>query len=261
MPAAGPAQALVIGVYPSALHVGWAPPPTLDPREPHKRRGRLIGSLAVDVEPVVFWDGATPSQSSELARWATAVPFDQAKHGRIWTGTNGPSGAILVERYLTPLGLDAESVAFTDAVPWFFVYGRQRDAIANRFAPLAAHLDVHPGSLPSRPTDAQLVQIAGSEPRRTMLQREIVDAGAPAVITLGNPALAALRAVADSVESVGKSLTPKTYGATGRVVVDGHRFEVRPMVHPGFLSKIGPHASWQHALAPWHPLPPVRAQL
>lgn len=52
------------------------------------------------------------------------------------------------------------------------------------------------------------------------------------VITLGNAALGAVRAVA---------------------VVDGHEFELRPMVHPGFLSKLGNRPEWQEALASSHP--------
>lgn len=253
LPTSSPVQALVVGVYPSALHMGWSPPTSVDPRKPKDRRRRFIGSLAVDVEPVVFWDGLAPTPTTELARWAETVGFAAARHGQIWSGTNGPSGATLVKQYLKPLGLDADRVAFTDVVPWFFVYGSQRAAIAERFAPIAGDLAVHPGSLPPRPNDAQLVRIAGSEPRRTTLRREIIEAGAPVVITLGNSALGAVRAVADSMDGAPNSLSPETYGAIGHLFIDEHGFELLPMVHPGFLSKLGNRPAWQKALDRWHP--------
>ena len=43
------AKVVVVGVYPSAFHVKWTAPQRLG--------GGKIAAMAVDVEPVVFWDG------------------------------------------------------------------------------------------------------------------------------------------------------------------------------------------------------------
>jgi hypothetical protein len=111
----GDAAALVVGVYPSAFHIAWHPPTKLDPRPPDERRHPLIAALAVDVEPVVCWDGATPGPADLLDAWRTAIGFDPGAHGSVKIGRNGPSGAALATDVLRPLGLEPASAAFTDA--------------------------------------------------------------------------------------------------------------------------------------------------
>jgi hypothetical protein len=247
----GAATTLVVGVYPSAFHVAWSPPVDLDPRGGDRRRP-FIGSLAVDVEPVVFWDGVTPLPSAELDRWMGAVQFDSTKHGTVSVGTNGPSGVGVIEQFLTPLRIDASSAAFTDVMPWFFVKHGSRSqgvAVAQRFAPIAEILRLHPGSLPSRPTERVLVQLAGSDVRRDTLRRELLDAGAPLVITLGQEAVNALRAVAD-VTGVQAKLAPTGYGQVGEIAVDSHRMALMPLAHPGFVRQTR-DAAWVEALAKW----------
>jgi len=257
LPATGPAQALVVGVYPSAFHVAWTPPPAFDTRAAGEAR-RYIGALAVDVEPVVFWDGLEPDPGSVLAAWIDAVGFVGAGHGSVRPGVNGPSGSGLVERILGPLGLGAGTIAFTDAVPWFFIKpgpGGQAAAITERFAPLAGQLGVHAGSLPMRPGSRQLPALAVAEPRRSSLRAEILDAAAPAIITLGQEALDAVVGVADSAEHVPQRLAPHDYGRLGTITVDGHRFPVLPLAHPGFLRQTR-DAAWLAALAAWEAAPP-----
>ncbi len=249
----GPGKALIVGVYPSAFHVAWSPPSKYDPRDPSARRRPFIGSLAVDVEPIVFWDGIEPAPAVLLQEWRTAVGFDDERHGSVSVGNNGPSGAGLTRDVLVPLVIDASDVAFTDAVPWFFVKrgaGGQGEAIRTRFAPIAAELKLHQGSLPDRPTASQLVRLAGSEDRRETLRAEIVEVGAPLVITLGQEALDAVRQVADGCEGVQSRLTPDGYGQRGTLTVGSSDFELLPLVHPGFQRQaIKPE--WKTAFARW----------
>lgn len=251
--AAGKPEALVIGVYPSAFHVRWTPPPEHDTRAPGSRGRSLIGSLAVDVEPVVFWDGKSPSPTDLLERWKAKVGFDSTQHGTVAPGHNGPSGARLEEDIFAPLNLDRSKLAFTDAVPWYFVKdgkGSQREALRERFAPIAKELGVHQGSLPSRPTKRALVELAGSRRRRDGLRSEILESGAPSIITLGDEALGTLRAVADNVDGLPTKLSPDRYGAPGTAEVDGQTFEVRPLVHPGFQRQ-SKNKAWREALENW----------
>lgn len=115
----------------------WTPPHDLDPRPAEQRRRPLIASLAVDVEPVVFWDGTEPSWAELLERWTSRIGFDPDRHGQVRPQHNGPSGAGVIDRVLAPLGLPTGQVAFTDAVPWFFVKtgkGSQGEAIADETA-------------------------------------------------------------------------------------------------------------------------------
>ena len=246
-------SALVVGVYPSAFHIAWSPPPHLDPRPVGDRRRPFIGSLAVDVETVVFWDGRTPSPTDLLAEWKAAVGFTEA-HGTATIGNNGPSGAGLVDNVLTPLGLSDDEVAFTDAVPWFFVKdgrGSQGAAIRERFEPIATAMASPLSTLPKRPSERQLVELVRGGPRRDTLRAEFVSAGAPLVITLGQEALDAVRAAADHYTGTQQRLAPTDdYGTCGGLVIDGHTMELLPLVHPGFQRQTT-RPDWKHQLARW----------
>ena len=252
-PESGNVDALVVGVYPSAFHVAWTPPPSLDPRPAGKRRRPLISSLAVDVEPTVFWDGSHPDPNELLDAWKSAVGFDPDRHGTVAVGTNGPSGQQLPATVLEPLGLDPDRIAYTDAVPWYFVKttkGSQGAAIAERFNPLASALDASPGTLPTRPSKRQLVDLATSEGREPSLRSEIVEIGAPLVITLGQEAIDALSAVADTLDGVQRRLRPEGYGGEGTGTIDKHSFAVRALAHPGFIRQTK-HPEWRAALNSW----------
>ena len=61
----------MLGVYPSALHVRWTT--TLDDGEPIS-----VGALAVDCEPVCFWDGRDAAACVDAWRGAVAFPGDGA---------------------------------------------------------------------------------------------------------------------------------------------------------------------------------------
>lgn len=69
-----------------------------------------------------------------------------------------------------------------------------------------------------------LLRLAASEPRRTTLRTEVIEGEAPRVLTLGQEALSALRAIADSVSGVQERLAPDGYAVVGDLVVDGQRF-------------------------------------
>lgn len=242
LPTHGPAAALVIGVYPSAFHVTW-------------RYARTkIAALAVDVEPNVFWNGHdNPAPKDVFDSWKSSVAF-RDEWGLVSLGHNGPSGNVLETEILRPLGLDPEAIAFTDAVPWFFVKGgkgSQGEAISMRFAPFAAEAGVHPGSLPSRPSEAELVRIATQTARRESLRDEILRAGAPLLITLGSEALAAVRGIANSVEGAQSALQVDGYGAVGGVTVASRTMAFRPLAHPGLLRQIPDANPWKKAHLHW----------
>lgn len=227
----------------------------LVPRHPrgHQRGRSLVASLAVDVEPVVFWDGVAPAPREELERWKRDVGLDEARHGKVSVGHNGPSGEGLVANGLAPLRLDTSAVAFTDAVPWFFVKGgrgSQGGAIASRFAPLAMRLQVEAGSPSLRPSARGMVELAASSERRARLRQEVIEAGAPLAITLGQEALDAMRAVADDTHGGQPRLAPEGYGTVGHLTIDSHRCELLPLVHPGFQRQTT-DSRWRHTFEAW----------
>jgi hypothetical protein len=247
-------EALVVGVYPSAFHIAWSPPPEHDPRPVTQRRRPYVSSLAVDVEPTVFWDGTDPMPDAELARWRDAVRFDDERHGRASVGTNGPSGAGLIEQILDPLGLAVDEVTFTDAVPWFFVKsgaGSQGDAIGSRFNPIAHEIGVPEGTLPSRPTVRRLVELASSSPRRESLRAELIGADVDTVITLGQEACDAIGRVADDTRSTARRLIPDdSYGRAVNLAIGGERLRWLALAHPGFIRQTS-DVRWRRSLERW----------
>ena len=249
----GDPAALIVGVYPSAFHIAWSPPDDVDPRPPDVRQRPMISSLAVDVEPAVFWDGTDPSPADELERWKLTVGFDPATHGVVRVGNNGPSGSGLLNEILAPLGIDPANAAYTDAVPWFFVKGgpgSQGNAITERFNPIARRLGLVEGQLPKRPTARALVNIAASSPRRDRLRQEVLDAGAPLVVTLGQEALDVLRGVAHHLTGAPSRLDPHGYGSNADLIIGGRTFTLLPLAHPGFLRQTT-HMKWRDALTRW----------
>lgn len=251
-PAKGTTEVLVVGVYPSAFHVRWTPPPDIDPR-PRGERGRpYLGSLAVDVEPTVFWDGTDPSPAEVLARWQELVGFDPGRDGTVSAGTNGPSGAGVIAKYLSPMRVDAANVAFTDAVPWYFVkHGKgSQGAAVKKYNELAAAMKREPAELPKRPSPSGFGAILDSGERRDLLRQEIASSGAKRLITLGQEALDAVLVVADAPSDVQTTLRPDGYGKTAGVQVGGASFEWTPLVHPAFVRQTA-DALWTQALADW----------
>src|SRR3954465_2597268 len=104
-PVSDSAALLVLGVYPSALHVRWRRPD-----------GVTVGALAVDDEPTVFWDGADAAQRIE--RWQQAVGWtDQWGSVTAAGGGNGSSGRHVVDHVLRPLDVLPDQVYFTDCLP------------------------------------------------------------------------------------------------------------------------------------------------
>lgn len=186
-PPSGSAELFVLGVYPSALHVRWQPPD-----------GRPIGALAVDDEPTVFWDGADAKERIE--DWKKAVDWSPSWGTVGGAGGNGSSGRHVVDHVLTPLGVSADRVHFTDCLPTYFVKdgaGSQRDAIDKYYEPFAARqARLSRADLPSRPKATELVRRAVAEEGVT-LRQQLAEARAPRVVTLGQEAADVLAGIAD----------------------------------------------------------------
>ena len=155
----GTPRQLVLGVYPSALHVRWHPPAHL-----HASPTR-IAAMAVDVEPEVFWDGG--DATARIAVWKDRVGFLDGDtpgcHGHASPTTNGPSGATLDGYFTGPIH-DRGDTVFADVYPVYMVKRsgpgtkrkQQGDALDEKFNPLADRLPATaagragPSTLPTR---------------------------------------------------------------------------------------------------------------
>lgn len=231
---ASPAEAVVLGVYPSALHIRW-----IGPRQ-------RITALAVAEEPWPFWTGDDDAERVDQWRgavgwvpeWGTAEPA-----GRF----NGSSGRAVRDRILAPLGLSPDSVWLTDALPYFHVHrgpGSQGEAMAERYDSFARSHGLPVHQLPDRPPTDQLIRRAVHDEGPRLVD-ELLSSGAPLLITLGNEALAVAAHLLTG--NVPDRLVPDDdYGRRYRTALRGRPVELLPLVHPGQRS-----ARWTQAHQRW----------
>jgi hypothetical protein len=262
----GAARQLVLGVYPSALHVGW--------RAPRSSSGApvRIAAMAVDVEPCVFWDGRDAEERVE--DWTRRVGFAEGdgpdQHGHVRPALNGPSGVTLGNYFTGPI-LPAQDTVFADVYPVFMVKTagpgstrkQQGDAIQERFNPMAAQL---PATTLGPPGPAHLRPrlIPGALP-------------APAVERFGSWLLDLLRTVRpERVVTLGQepwttlSLLPGLelkhpspnlsatrlggYGREGTLRIDGRDIVWVPLAHPGLLNSSAARRgtpTWRQVHSAW----------
>lgn len=241
-PTSGPAAAFLLGVYPSALHVCWRPPRWLVKEVSHLKGVR---ALAIDVEPVVFWDGA--GADAYVDAWKQAISFregdDRDSWGHVTPHGNGTSGATLGSDVLTPLNLDAAKVWYSDVVPWYFVkrsrsHGGRReqgDAIDTEYAPLVARDPrLAAACLPTRPSPRHLVRWASAQ-RRATLRKEILESEAPLLVTVGEEARLVAAGIADHVEGAPTHplcVTMQGYGELGAISILRRRVHWLALRHP-----------------------------
>lgn len=222
----GAARAFVLGVYPSALHVRWACGES------------FVQSLAIDVEPTVFWDGADAIE--RVAAWKEAVGF-RAEWGTVASAGNGTSGDGLNTEILEPLGISPGDVWFSDLVPWFFIKKgsitrrAQFEAIRDEYAPFAARVGLPAANLPLRLTAPSLCRYS-IEQRADHLRRELLESDARVLVTLGEEPRYVVERIADSVGGrVTRPLkaTMTDYEQAGALEVDGREIEWWALKHPG----------------------------
>lgn len=229
-----PAEAVVLGVYPSALHVRWSGPQ------------ERIAALAVAEEPWPFWTGEDEGERvvewrrsvGWLPEWGTAEPA-----GRL----NGSSGRAVRDRILAPLGIDYDRVWLTDALPFFHVHrgpATQGEAMSGRYDLFASAHGLPPHQLPDRPPTDQLIRRAVRDEGARIFD-EVLTSGAGLLITLGNEALAvAAQLLTDNLP---ERLTPnENYGRHHRIALQGRALELLPLVHPGQRS-----AKWTQTHERW----------
>lgn len=250
LPSSGVCRQLVIGTYPSALHVSWRVPDYLTHKLPASATGR-VASLAVDVEPTVFWDG--DGAPDLVDRWKEAVGFvdgdHPGSHGHTSSATNGPSGTGLKDHYFGALPFGEAETAFIDVYPVYFVKrgsaGRrgQADAIEQEYDAVVdmlagvtgSHSRFVRASLPLRPTSTQLPTLAAAR-FGAWLTGVIADLGPDRIVTLGEEAWQTMGQAGFIHEPVSGSLAHSRhhgYGDTGYLKIAGSVIEWTALAHPG----------------------------
>jgi hypothetical protein len=269
-PSSGRMRQLVLGVYPSALHVAWTRPASGDLPTQERR----VASMAVDVEPTVFWDGTRAQE--DVDAWSASVGFREGDtgldHGTLRPATNGPSGTTLTD-YFSALPFGIDDTAFADVYPVYLVKrrgptalpktGRQQgDAIdevyGSSFAALAPGPTGPwlPASLPSRLRSDVLPRRAAERFGRWLLGI-LRTRTLEGVVTLGQEPWSTLELLEGlEVRAPAASLSAtrtRGYGVPGSLALDGREVPWIPLAHPGLLrqSDIGKPGSWAAVHGSW----------
>jgi hypothetical protein len=214
-----PKKVFVLGVYASAVHAKWFPQGGGEP---------LCKSLAVASEPEIFWKGENAAEIiSKIIIPQEAGYLEPAKDN------NGPSGKLLDELYLEPLGLSRSDVWLCDLVPHSLMNQDQKNAIQSSYAESRKKYSLPEASIPER-----LHPLKIDDKRRNEIIAELEESQADTIILLGSePIERFLSVVSDckktSLNEFGENT--ETYGLQHSVSINGKTYAVRPLTHPGTI--------------------------
>jgi uracil-DNA glycosylase len=210
----------VLGAYPSALHVMWRPP-----------EGKPVKAMAVDNEPVPFWNGER--ENEYLANWKRAVGFRDGEWGEVAAvgDLNGSSGVWVDENVLGPLDARREEVCITDVLNTYFSSTGGAVRVRETYAPFANRAGLPAAHLPEHPSEDFIVE-RGAKLHRERLHRELGATAPDVVVTLGNAALRLVRTIGAASDAPVKLAADSEYGREQSLRIGGQEMLWLPLAHP-----------------------------
>jgi uracil-DNA glycosylase len=219
-----PKQVFVLGVYASAVHARW-----LD-----KNGNQLVAALAIASEPEIFWRGNGAKEIIEKI-----VPPEGAGTltEPLSKNLNGPSGNVLDEKFLKPLGYARKDAWLCDLLPESRVNPQQKKAIETHYLPVCSKFNLPKPTIPDF-NQAEL----NSEKRREEILQEIKDSKAKTLVLLGDLPIQWFFKYYTKEKYSKLSLfgdTQEEYGKQHEIEVAGMQMKVIPLCHPRQAGKLG----------------------
>jgi hypothetical protein len=213
-------RVLILGAYPSALHVAWRPP-----------EGKPIKAMAVDNEPVPFWNGE--GEEKCIARWKKTVGFLDGEWGEVAGvgALNGSSGHWVDENVLVPLKAGRDDAWITDCLDTYFSSAAGAGRVADTYEPFAKRMGLPSARLAAHPSETAIVD-ESTRHHTQRLRQELSDAAPDIVVTLGNAALRVFRGIAGKIGDIWKLRADSSYGSEVFSSYDGRRIVWLPLAHP-----------------------------
>jgi hypothetical protein len=219
-----PKKLFILGVYASAVHA----------RLIDKFGKQKVAALAVASEPEIFWRGYNVEEIISQIH----VPEEV---GRLEVPTNksmnGPSGRVLDELYLEPMGLNRNDAWLCDLLPESRVNPGQREAIVNHYTPLVSGLNLPMATIP----DFAKSELS-SVPRRYEILNELIESQAETIILLGDlPIQWFLRLVSTCPHKKLSEFgfTSDSYGKPIETKINGRSYNVIALCHPRQAGRLG----------------------
>lgn len=219
-----PKKIFVLGVYASAVHTRWV----------DKNGKSKVSALAVASEPEIFWKGENAKEiiskiniPSELGK--LLVP--KAKQ------LNGPSGKVLDELFLNPLGLSRKDTWLCDLLPESRINENQAKAISKYYT--KEIIDKYNLPQPTIP-DFDKKELNSSQRRNEILQ-ELEDSKANTIILLGDLPIKWFLNYFDNRYSKLSQFgdTKESYGKEHPIVINNKTYMVIPLCHPRQAGRLG----------------------
>ena len=217
-------EAFVLGVYASAVHATWV----------DKYGKQKVSALAVASEPEIFWKGENADEiisniniPEELGKQLTP----KSKQ------LNGPSGKVLDDLFLKPLGLSRNDTWLCDLLPESRVNENQAKAISKHYTQEI----VDKNNLPQATIPLFDKKELNSSKRRIEILQELEESEANTLILLGDLPIKWFLNYFDKryLKLCQFGDTKVTYGMGHPIVINNRTYNVIPLCHPRQAGRLG----------------------
>jgi len=220
----GPKKVFVLGVYASAVHARWV----------DKKGKSKVSALAVASEPEIFWKG----ENAEEIISNINIPLEL---GRLLVPNakqlNGPSGKVLNELFLSPLGFSRKDTWLCDLLPESRVNENQAKAISKHYT--QEIVDIY--NLPKASIPNFDKKELNSPQRRNEILKELEESNADTIILLGDLPIKWFLNYFDNRYSKLSQFgdTKDTYGKEHPILINNKTYKVIPLCHPRQAGRLG----------------------
>lgn len=204
-----------------------------------------IGAVAVASEPEPIWRGSRDAVRDIIA--AIHVPERAGRLEPASMQLNGPSGAVLDDHFLDPLGFSREEAWLCELVPYSCRSEKQSLALQREYDPVRDAL-----GLPAYDWPRLQRELVGPD-RRAEIERDLLESDTEVLVTLGDLPLewfARHYGAEAGLSAYGR--TPTEYGVLHPITVSGKKLSLLPLVHPRQVARVGNHSTcWSELHTAW----------
>jgi hypothetical protein len=215
-----PKRVFLLGVYASAVHAKW-----LDPNG-----NQVVRALAVASEPYIFWRGEDADKIIEN----NVFPNELGKLIPAECRFNGPSGRILDEKILKPLGLTRADAWICDLVPYSCMNKNQQNALEKNYTPRIKSFGL---PLPTVPKVKSFSEMKNDNKRRKEIFDELMESKADILILLGDQPI---KCFLSHYTKRWNCLSDfNKYGELIKAEIGLRELYILPLAHPRQIGRIG----------------------
>ena len=222
-----PKEVFVLGVYASAVHAKW-----IDAKGKQK-----VSALAVASEPEIFWRGENAKSIISTIK----IPNELGKLVVPNKSFNGPSGQILDDLFLSPLGIKRDSAWLCDIVPFSRINKNQKNALNTHYTnDIIQKYNLKSVSI----SDFDQSEL-DSEERRKEIVDELKLSKAKKIILLGDlPIKYFLNYFDKKYNKLSQfGVASEDYGKEHNIEIEGEIYKVIPLCHPRQAGRLGTSTS------------------